>query len=446
MQTFPRHRLVIIGLDGLSVTLARTVSASGRLPALAQLAAMAQPMRSELPELSPVNWTSFSTATPPGMHGIYGFTDLDPISGTLIFPDARHVRVPTIFQQLGEAGFFSKVLNLPSLAPPPPCRGILVGGFPAQDLAQAVWPRPFAALLHAQGYRIDARTEAGANDPASLLKDLKGVLMARRKALGLLWDDLSWDLIVVVFTLVDRLGHFLYPALIHPSHLWHAPCMDLMAQLDIALAEILDRFHALPEPKRIMVLADHGFMAAATQVDLNAWLAAQGLLRLARAPQGPWDVGAVLHEDTQAFALDPGRIYIHGRHRFPHGRLSRDDAHALAREIGAALCRMTIAGTPALRAVVPGDALYGPQAVGLVPDLVVLPGPGVELHGKLGGNAVESPSPRPGTHSPEDVFFYDSAGAYADSPTAAGQLVLEHFGLRHAPSPTTPNLSLAYAH
>ena len=65
-----RNRLVVLGLDGLPLTLAHSLAASGRLPNLSRLLEIdAAEITAELPELSPVNWTSFTTATGPGRHG-----------------------------------------------------------------------------------------------------------------------------------------------------------------------------------------------------------------------------------------------------------------------------------------------------------------------------------------------------------------------------------------
>ena len=422
-------RLVVLGLDGVSVRLVKRLAATGRFPALAELAALARPIEAHLPELSPVNWTSFSTAAPPGEHGIYGFTDVDPATGTLFFPDARHVRRPTIFARLGEAGFFPKVLNLPALAPVQPSRAVLVAGFPAQDLRQAVWPSPLANIFAARGYRIEADTERGLHDPAGLLDDLRTTLRKRREALALLWDDLSWDLFVVVFTLVDRVGHFLYPALEEETHPWRGLCLSLMEDLDAAVGDVLARFADLQGPKRLLAMADHGFTTLTCQFDLNAWLAHQGLLTYRHPPAGPWDTAAALTPSTAAFALDPGRIYLHTRRRFAHGRLSDTEATSLGREIAHALRRATHHGRPLIQEVFFGPDLYGPQAVGLVPDLVVLPAPGVELQGKMGGTQIVGLSPRQGVHSAHDALFADTWGEEARFPKDVGELVLRHFGL-----------------
>ena len=105
--------LVFLGLDGLPWSLARELSVQGLLPNLTRVMDTSGPIRAELPELSPVNWTSLFTASPPGVHGVYGFTRMDPQTYRLSFTDFTHVHGPTIFEILGQAGFFSKAVNMP---------------------------------------------------------------------------------------------------------------------------------------------------------------------------------------------------------------------------------------------------------------------------------------------------------------------------------------------
>ena len=40
-----------------------------------------------IPEISSVSWSSFMTGTQPGVHGIYGFIELEPRSYKMCFPN-----------------------------------------------------------------------------------------------------------------------------------------------------------------------------------------------------------------------------------------------------------------------------------------------------------------------------------------------------------------------
>lgn len=430
-----RTRLVVLGLDGLSLPLARELCALVDLPALASLVndPRAAGMDAELPELSPVNWTSFFTAAGPGEHGVYGFTRLDPASYALSIVDSGHVRHPTIFDRLSARGLVSKVLNLPNTYPAQPLRGMLVAGFVAPELTRAVYPPVLASILGRQGYVLEAETSRGRAEPDLLLDGLGRSLASRRAALDLLWQGLDFDLFVYVLTETDRLFHFLLDAVLDPLHGLHDRCMNLLRLWDAAVADALARYEALPEPKRLLVLADHGFAPLVTEVDLNAWLNRQGFLRLlpgaARAGDAQWDAARIAPE-SRAFALDPGRVYLHERGRFARGRLTRREALTLREDIRLGLLEMRFEGKPVMEAVYRGEDLYqGPWAAH-APDLVCLSRPGLDLKAKFDRREVFGLFGRTGMHTAHDALFWDSRGERPARVRDTGRLVLEHFGLK----------------
>lgn len=436
MLTGERPRLVVLGLDGLPLSLARRLCAAHprRFQHLARLTAQAVGIRAELPELSPVNWTSFYTAAGPEAHGVYGFTRLDPETYALSIADSTWPRCPSIFHRLGERGLVSKVVNLPNTYPARPLKGMLVAGFVAPELSRAVFPPFLQGPLRAAGYRLEADTERGRRDPNLLLAELHATLQGRHKALELLWPDLAWDLFVFVLTETDRLFHFHYPALEDEQDPLHRPCLELLRQWDRCIGELLERFDALPQPKRLLVLADHGFTTLISEVDLNAWLASQGFLRLrGGVTRSELDMRAVLPE-TRAFALDPGRVYLHDQ-RFARGQVPPRERDSLLRELRQGLMELRHQGEPVLHAVHLGAELYpgAPQDAHL-PDLVCEARPGYDLKAKTDRAEVFGFFGRRGTHTAQDAFFQDSAGAAPCRVRDVGRLVLEHYGLE-TPAP-----------
>ncbi|MDR3641488.1 MAG: alkaline phosphatase family protein [Humidesulfovibrio sp.] len=419
-----RPRFLVLGLDGLPLSLARQFAP--RLPNLARILPHAQAMEAELPELSPVNWTSFFTAKGPGEHGVHGFTVLDPQAYSLRIANFADVRVPTIFDRLGSAGLVSRVLNLPNMAPAKPLRGMLVAGFVADNLAEAVFPPFLLGPLRAAGYRIEGDTTRGAADPEYLLEQLWQSLAARRTALNLLWPDLAWDLFVCVLTETDRLFHFLFPAVEDEGHPLHGACLALLIEWDRLLGEVLDRYDALPEPKGFIALADHGFCALETEVDLNRALAEAGFLRLGRAPRDEWDAGCIGPE-TRAFALDPGRIVLHRADHYARGRVRKTDEAAILADLRALLEGLTWAGRPVMKQVLDGRELYQSD---FAPDLICVPQHGFDLKARFDREAVFGHFGRFGMHIPDDVFFASMQGdANVARVRDAGALVLDYFGL-----------------
>jgi predicted AlkP superfamily phosphohydrolase/phosphomutase len=91
------------------------------------------------------------------------------------------------------------------------------------------------------------------------------------------------------------------------------------------------------------VVADHGHTLIHREVFPNAWLRDQGLLRFtAEKPRGPADIDP----SSRVFALDPGRIYLHRKGRFPLGTVDDAEAPALLEQVARACsrCGTTVRG------------------------------------------------------------------------------------------------------
>ncbi|SKA80502.1 Predicted phosphohydrolase or phosphomutase, AlkP superfamily [Paucidesulfovibrio gracilis DSM 16080] len=419
-----RSRLLLLGLDGLPLSLARDLAPE--LPNLARIVAKAGTVEAELPELSPVNWTSLATGQGPEVHGVFGFSRLQAESFDLSIVCAEDVACPTIFDHLGKHGLISRVINLPNTYPARPLRGMLVSGFVAEQWEQSVYP-PF--LAHAlPEYQLEADTIRGADDPAFLLQELHNTLRSRRQAVERLWPDLDWDVFVVVLTETDRLFHFLYPAMTDSSHPWHAPCRSFLQEWDRLIGRILGLWDALPGPKRLMVMADHGFTTLRTEVDVNAWLRHNGFLRLSTPAKDEWDATAIAPESA-AFALDPGRVYLHTRERFPSGILSPNEAKQLLPQLKQGLEALTFNGERVMERVFTKEELYrGPQQY-RAPDLVCLAREGFDLKAKFDREQIFGTFGRTGAHTAHGAIFYDSHGWSPERMRHIGQEVLRHFNI-----------------
>ena len=166
--------MAVIGLDGVSVPLVRDLTARGLMPNLAQLLAggTVAPMRSSIPVISSVSWTSFMTGRNPGKHGVYGFTDVKPGTFTMFFPNFGNVRSDTLWDVAGRAGKRSIVLNVPNTYPARPLEGLLVSGFVAVNLERAVFPPSLLPRLQAENYRIDVDYLNADQRPEPFFEDL----------------------------------------------------------------------------------------------------------------------------------------------------------------------------------------------------------------------------------------------------------------------------------
>jgi predicted AlkP superfamily phosphohydrolase/phosphomutase len=146
-----KKKAIVIGLDGLEPSIVETMMERGELPAFARLRAQGHYSRlaTTYPAQTPVAWSSFSTGTNPGGHGVFDFVKRDPATYLPDFALTRFEKPKNMFspprvvnqrtgvpfwQLLGAAGIPSTVLRCPCTFPPDEFRGKMISGVGVPDL------------------------------------------------------------------------------------------------------------------------------------------------------------------------------------------------------------------------------------------------------------------------------------------------------------------------
>jgi len=397
-----RPRAVLIGLDGVPFTLLEKLIAGGVTPNLGRLASAGpscfRQMDASLPEISSVSWSSFMTGTNPGRHGIYGFMDLKPGTYQMYFPSYPHLRAPALWDTLGRQGKRSVVLNLPGTYPARPHEGVLVSGFVAIDLKKAVHPPAILPTLEKMGYRIDVDTSR-ATDADFLYRDLEETLEARERAFDHFWKEENWDLFVGIITGTDRLQHFQWHAVADPSDPNHERAMAFYRRADAVVGRLVDR---LGSGDALYVMSDHGFCAIETEVYVNRLLVQAGFLKWEKDPP---DSFADIHPEARAFALDPSRIYLHRKGRYPKGRVEEREVASLREELKAFFLGLRHQGRPFIRQVFFSEEIYEGPHVDRAPDLVLLTADGFDLKGNPKKAEAYGRTHFTGMHNRHDAFL-----------------------------------------
>lgn len=391
-----RRRAVVIGLDGVPASYLAERLAAGTMPALAELlrAGRMVAMDSSVPPVSGVAWASLSTGVNPGRHGIYGFTELRPGTYDLRFPNAASLLVPRVWDRLAEDGGRSVVLNVPGTYPAQaPPGSLLVSGFVSPRLTRSVSPPGWFPRVEELGYRTDVDPELDWSDAGAVAAELLDLTEVRRRLWWTAWEQVDWSLFWGVFTETDRLHHFHWGRRGEP---WIDGILDRLYQaIDDHLAEVSAR---LGDGDALFVVSDHGFAPIRAEVHLNEWLAGEGFLRLeGDSPVSLADIGP----GTVAFALDPGRIYLHRTGRYPLGEVSPSDEEAILAELRARLAalRDPESGEPALGPILTAAEAFTGPALADGPDLTALPRPGFDPKGMVGAGRVFTRSNLTGMHT-----------------------------------------------
>jgi len=405
-----KNRVCVIGLDGVPHGLIRQLADDGVMPATAAIlrAGHLARMTVSLPEISSVSWSSFMTGANPGTHGIFGFTDLRPGSYDLRFPSFRDLQAPTFWDRLGDAGKRCIVINQPATYPAREINGVLISGFVALDLRRAVYPARHVPALERIGYRIDVDP----TKPEALLDDLHFTLAARERAAEHFWSGEEWHYFQVVVTGTDRLHHLMWDAWAQREHPQRQAFLDYYRAVDGFIERMRDRFEKLTGGlERLYLLSDHGFDGITQEVYLNAWLREQGYLTYAKhEPESIADIG----DDTRAFALDPGRIYINARGRFPRGTVDAADMPGLKGKIRERLQSLQYEGQPVMREIFDAAEIYSGPHTDKGPDLVALSHHGFDLKGSVKRPEVFGRSAFQGMHTWDDAFFWSASAVKED--------------------------------
>ena len=397
-------RLLIIGLDGVSYGM--VAGGDGRpslLPRLQRRFAggTLAPMAASIPEISAVSWSSFMTGTQAGEHGIYGFVDLVPGSYQYRFPDFRDLKAEPFFCELGARGLRSVIINLPATYPARPIPGVLISGFVALDLERAVYPPRYLPWLKQAGYQVDVDAGKGKDRQAEFLADLHCALKVRRQVAEMLWEKERWDVFMFTVTGTDRLQHFLYDAYADPGHPLHGEFVSFFNEVDQAADAFLERAAQLGDVE-VVALSDHGFGPIHREVYLNQVLMKNGFF--AREAGGAAGLPGISSQAT-AFALDPSRLYVHLRGKYPRGGVAAGDYGKVRDDLRQLFAAYEAGGRKAVRRVFFKEELYSGAQVAFAPDLVLLSEPGIDLKGGMEKDRESGTSHFTGMHRQDDAFL-----------------------------------------
>ena len=418
-------RAVLIGLDGVPFTLLQGLIAKGVTPNLGRLAAAGpthfKQMDATLPEISSVSWSSFMTGVNPARHGIYGFMDLKPGTYQMYFPSYPHLKAETLWDKLGKQGKRTVVINLPGTYPARPHEGVLISGFVAIDLKKAVHPPTILPTLEGMGYRIDVDTSKGA-DADHLYRDLDETLAAREKAFGHFWKTEDWDLFVAIITGTDRLQHFQWHAVADEKDPNHGRAMAFYAKADAAVGRMVER---LGDQDLCVLMSDHGFCGIESEVYVNRHLVNSGYLKWDKEPA---DSFADIAAGSRAFALDPSRIYVHRKGRYPKGAVDEKDVPALREELKALFLNLEHGGRRVIKDVFFPEQIYEGPEFDKAPDLVLLTHDGFDLKGNIKKAEVFGRTHFTGMHNRHDAFLLSNRPLPEKRPHIEDvpELLMEH--------------------
>ncbi|MBI5866558.1 MAG: alkaline phosphatase family protein [Planctomycetes bacterium] len=309
-------RLLIIGLDGATFDVLDPMMAAGRMPNLKYFVEQgaAGILHSTKPPITPAAWTTFMTGKGPGRHGIVDFEKYDPRAHTLTFNSTFEIREKTLWELLSEKGLRIGSINVPMTYPPRPVNGFMISGFETPSIdAEFTWPRELKQeILRAiptYNYRTNwKRSPLGVE--AVLGENLEYISSSFEQGwqlTHLCGEKYGWDVLMIVFKLVDNLQHKAWKYLDPKYNSRYPREAELAAacfnRLDEALGKLFD--YADANDATVLIMSDHGHGSLEGKAQPNLLLRQWGYLSL-RSPLG-----------------QAGQRAAHWVHRLTKGRVTR---------------------------------------------------------------------------------------------------------------------------
>lgn len=389
-------KVVIVGLDGVPCSLLQYYLDQGIMPHFKEMvsAGILLPMKSTLPEVSSVAWTSFMTGMNPAEHGIFGFMEIDADSYEYIFPNYFSLRVPTIWEKWDAP---TVAYNIPQTYPARPINGVLISGFVALELEKAVYPKRIYDYLSSIDYKLDVQTQLAQKDPEGFFRDLFEVFETRIKVFEYLYKNEPWQIFIGVITESDRLHHFFFDSA--RGGKYFETFVDFYQRLDKFLWETF--LKAQDDGALFLTCSDHGFAPLTSEVYANQVLKENGFL-ITEGGSGLKSISPA----AKAFCLDPGRIYIHLQDKYSRGGVNSLQYEDVRQLIKTLFETLMFNGSKVVKKIYFKEEIFSGGFSDEAPDLYVLGEPGFDLKGALNKSEVFGLSHFKGTHTYDDAHLF----------------------------------------
>ncbi len=301
MSINPNHtqpKILIVGLDGATLDLILPWADEGLLPTFAHIMSAGSwgRLESVIPPLTGPAWTSFMTGKNPGQHAIFDFIrrDQDGYNGVPINASLRDG--DTLWQLLSQAGKRVGVFSVPVTYPPEPVNGFMVTGMlTPPDADDYVYPPALARELEraVPSFTLTPEGTAHSRGQELLLVDaLERLTEMTMESVRFLMGSQEWDFFMTVFKETDVAMHWLW-RFMDESHAAEDSAdyvqdgaervrhglRDCYRRADACLAELLD---TVGDDTILVIMSDHGAGPLEQYIHANAWLVAEGFMRLKR--------------------------------------------------------------------------------------------------------------------------------------------------------------------
>lgn len=387
-----KKRMFILGLDGVPFSFLKNYTEKRNLPFLKSLFNEGdfKRMESVYPTLSSVAWTSFLTGKKPGSHGIFGFIDIhDDLS--LYIPNYKDIKTKTLLEIFSENKRSVLHINLPITYPPPDIKNTYcISGFIAPKIEKATYPQELNKLLIKENYIIDldpwmAREEKKRED---FYNKLFLATEKRFKVCEEIMKKNYFDIIILHIMEPDRLFHFFIKEDNKLEKYFHF--------LDEKIKEFVER--NVKDEDELILLSDHGFTELKSEINIFPLLKNRGIFKFKiENSQELKDIS----EDSKAFTMTPGRIYLYKKERFLKAKYKEEE---IIKEVENIL--KDLLNLEGIKDFKSKYEIFGKEFSNIAPDFLLISEKGFDFRAELKNEEIYTSSSLKGTHTFDDAFLF----------------------------------------
>ena len=280
--------IITIGLDCATWDLIKPWANAQELPNFMRLIeeGTTASLKSTYPPVTPVAWPSIFTGKNPGMHGIFGFTDSDPLSLKIPRISYNYMKCKPIWDILSENGKKVCLVNIPFAFPPSKVNGIMTSGMRTPSInSEFTYPEELKKeLLEKFDFIPDYGADVYKDKETFCIAHDKGLEENLKMSLYLLRKK-SWNFYMFIPAEIDHVQHFFWDDMdeSHPLHndktseKYSNKILEYYKKFDEYLGKIIDY---MDDDTILIVVSDHGSGPLHKEIALNEWLRKEGYLKL----------------------------------------------------------------------------------------------------------------------------------------------------------------------
>ena len=275
--------MFILGIDGASYDLIQKYISENKLPNFKKIQNL-RSLKSTIPPHTAPGWATAFTGVGPGKHGIYQFWDTQSANYEGRLMGSNDFAKEPVWHLLNKYGIKTGVINVPMTHPPQKLDGYMISWPLSNTLRYCEPPELLIGIARNKGYFASDYSTMYDGD-MNYIHSAISITQKRAKTFEYLIANTEWDLLINVFSEVDRVSHFYWQYMDKTSpeyngdvdKKYQTAIEDIYMEVDKALGTIIKQ---LPDEAFLMILSDHGFGRGDLNYYIQTFLQNEGLLHI----------------------------------------------------------------------------------------------------------------------------------------------------------------------